>query len=48
VRYGGEGRYVVTAYVDAQNGFGAMIRTPFTCTARVDDAGWTLEAVRVE
>jgi hypothetical protein len=48
VRYRGEGRYVVTAYVDAHNGFGAMIRTPFTCTVRVDGTGWTLEAVSVE
>jgi hypothetical protein len=25
------GAYLVRAYVDSQNGFGALVRTPFTC-----------------
>ena len=28
----GEGKYTITAYVDAQNSFGAMMRNNFICT----------------
>lgn len=40
-------RYVVNGYVDAQNGFGAMIRTDWTCTVLRDNANeqWTLESL---
>jgi hypothetical protein len=30
----GEGKYVVRSYVDAENSFGAHIRTPYTCTVQ--------------
>lgn len=34
-RSGGE--WIVTGYVDAENSFGAMLRTDFQCTVRVTD-----------
>ncbi len=40
----GNGRFKVTAYVDAQNSFGAMIRTPYTCTIKKSEGdNWLLE-----
>lgn len=30
--YKGDGVWEIRAYVDSQNGFGAMVRTEFTCT----------------
>lgn len=45
----GGGRFRVDAYVDAQNSFGAMIRTDFSCT--VDYQGndnWRLEELTIE
>lgn len=37
------GAYVVTGEVDAQNGFGAMIRQTYTCTVTHDGRGqWEL------
>ena len=42
------GARVVTAYVDSQNGFGAMIRTPFTCTVTWQhDDTWHLNDLRL-
>jgi hypothetical protein len=42
----GGGRYYVSAYVDAQNGFGAMVRMPFECTVRwLWDDRWELEEI---
>ena len=39
-----QGRYVVTAYVDSQNSFSAMVRTPFICIMRFDINNiWVLE-----
>lgn len=34
----GKNQYTVSSYVDAQNGFGAMIRTNYACTITVVDA----------
>lgn len=40
------GEYRVQAYVDAQNGFGAMIRTHFTCEVKhVRDNTYELQAL---
>lgn len=36
------GTYKVTTYVDAQNGFGAEIRTNFTCTAKGSGENWRI------
>lgn len=36
------GAYVVEGQVDAQNGFGAMIRMDYTCTVSPGDDGWEL------
>jgi hypothetical protein len=42
-----DGKYVVTSYVDAQNGFGANLRTYFQC--ETGDAGAEqLEIAKVE
>ena len=38
VGYRGDGQYTVRAYVDAQNSFGAMIRTHFTCILQFHDS----------
>jgi hypothetical protein len=38
--------YTVRAWVDAENSFGAMIRTEFVCRLRANGAGsWTLESL---
>lgn len=45
----GGGKYRVRSYVDAQNGFGAQIRTNYDCT--VQHAGgdrWTLESLTTD
>lgn len=34
--------YSVSAYVDAENSFGANVRTPFTCTLRSTGDNWEL------
>lgn len=39
--YLGDGKYQIDAYVDSQNGFGAMIRNKFTCTIVSQDSGKT-------
>jgi hypothetical protein len=39
------GTYSVTSHVDAQNGFGAMIRTRYACTVRYDGEAWYLKAL---
>lgn len=36
------GAYRVTAYVDSQNGFGALVRTPFVCNLTWQGASWHL------
>lgn len=36
------GAYVVSGEVDAENGFGAMIRTAYSCTVTPDGDGWEL------
>ncbi len=45
----GEGRYTVDAYVDAENSFGAMIRTNYSCTLKyAGDDKWTLESINLD
>jgi hypothetical protein len=39
----GGGVFFIYAWVDAQNSFGAMLRTEFACTVRKDDGRWLLE-----
>ena len=40
--------YQVDSYVDAQNAFGVMIRTPFVGeVVRRMDGGWRLESLRI-
>jgi hypothetical protein len=39
--------YVVTGSVDAQNGFGATIREPFTCIVREAGSKWVLQSAAV-
>lgn len=42
----GGGRFRVSAYVDAQNSFGAKIRTRYTCVLKSTDGDtWTLESI---
>lgn len=42
----GGGRFRVSAYVDAQNSFGAQIRTRYTCVLKgADELNWTLESI---
>jgi len=35
--YAGNGQYFIRSYVDSQNGFGAVLRTPFDCVAETKD-----------
>jgi hypothetical protein len=42
----GGGRFRVSAYVDAENSFGAKIRTIYTCVLKsTDGKTWTLESL---
>lgn len=45
----GDGRYRVRTHVDAQNSFGAMIRSQVDCTVRyVGGDKWQLEALQID
>lgn len=44
----GDGRYRVTAWVDAARGDGAPVRHAFTCTVRFERGRWALENLEVE
>jgi len=41
----GDGPYVVVASVDSQNGFGALVRSPYSCTVVHDPAAKTWRLV---
>jgi hypothetical protein len=41
------GRYEVGAWVDAQNSFGAKIRTLFMCTVSGSGSTWRVESVNI-
>jgi hypothetical protein len=43
-----DGTYTVTSYVDAQNGFGAMIRSTYTCKVIRSDNAWKLEDLAID
>lgn len=44
----GNGRYVISAYVDSQNSFGAMLRTNFVCTVKyIGNDKWELEDLKI-
>ena len=40
----GGGEYVVNAWVDSQNSFGAQIRTHFFCVLEVHDGNWSCKS----
>lgn len=42
VREGTAGRFTVSGWVDAANGFGAVVRTEFECNVAYSDGGWDL------
>ena len=43
-----EGEYVVLAYVDAQNGFGALVRNRFRCTVSTSDGkNWKCKDIKI-
>lgn len=42
----GGGRYQVDAYVDSQNGFGAMLRTHFHLVIKQVAGGWEQESLK--
>ena len=44
VTYLGDNRYHVKSYVDAQNTFGALIRTHYTCILRDQGGYWAAES----
>jgi hypothetical protein len=45
----GDGVYKVRGFVDAQNGFGAMIRTQWTCEIEeTPDHEWSLRKLEIE
>lgn len=46
--YLGECRYRYSSWVDAQNGFGALIRTHYSATLILTPSGWTLESLDYE
>ena len=41
------GRYQISSYVDAQNSFGAKLRTAYTCTAEKDGAGFRVMKLEI-
>ncbi len=43
-----DGSWRVVSYVDAENSFGAMIRTGYTCTARKVSGGWRVDSLDVD
>ncbi len=45
----GDGRYTIRAWVDSQNGFGAMIRTNYICTVKyIGNDKWQCENLEFE
>lgn len=44
----GSGRFRVQSYVDAENSFGAKIRTNFTCDVRQSGSTWVLESLKTD
>jgi len=42
----GDGPFGITGYVDAQNSFGAKIRTTFTCELRKSGENWQLVNIK--
>lgn len=48
ITYLGAGRFFIAAHVDAENGFGALIRSPFNVTLRyVGNETWEVERVHI-
>lgn len=44
----GGGKFRVSAYVDAQNSFGAQVRSNFTCVLKSSDGDtWNLESINI-
>ncbi len=47
-RHLGSGRFRVRTYVDSQNAFGAMLRTPVDCVVQKTGTSWRLESLDME
>lgn len=47
VAYHGKGRYTATGWVDAQNGFGAMIRSRFVCKMTNAGDNWRCTSIDI-
>ena len=47
---GGDGSFIVSAYVDAQNSFGAMMRSNYVCIMQYDKATdeWALKGLDIK
>lgn len=44
IKVNGKGLFTVSASVDSQNGFGALLRTSYTCVIRhIGDGRWSVE-----
>ena len=48
VKHLGGGRYSVSSYVEAQNGFGATVRTPFSGIVESTGTGWRVESMSLD
>ena len=42
-----DNEWAVASHVDSQNGFGAMIRSPFTCTVKPEGDNWRLIEIKI-
>jgi len=42
-----ECQFSISAYVDAQNDFGAMVRTPFQATMTTDGKAWSVASIQI-
>jgi hypothetical protein len=45
----GDGRFRVSAYLDAQNSFGAQLRSRYSCVVKsARDGSWSLESIEIQ
>jgi hypothetical protein len=44
----GGGEYVVKSFVDAQNSFGATLRSRYTCSVKDEGNSWSLRSLQLE
>lgn len=43
-----DNEWAVASHVDSQNGFGAMIRSTFTCTVKPEGDNWRLIEIKID